>query len=117
MVLEATNGTCSDFDTVQIIVLEYPEPLIEVPNVFTPNNDGANEFFFINTEHTKSIQYIIVNRWGNLVFEDEGVNPLWNGTTASGNPVEEGVYFLKYVIIGLNDQTYTGHGSVTLIRK
>ncbi len=117
MILEATNGTCSDFDTVQIIVMEYPEPLIEVPNVFTPNNDGSNEFFFINTENTKSIQYIIVNRWGNLIFEDEGPNPLWNGNTASGKPVEEGVYFIKYVVIGLNDQTYTGHGSVTLIRN
>ena len=116
MVLEATNGTCSDFDTVQIIVLEYPEPTIEVPNVFTPNNDGSNDFFLINTENTKSIQYIIVNRWGNLIFEDEGVNPLWNGNTASGKSVEEGVYFVKYVVIGLNDQTYTGHGSVTLMR-
>jgi gliding motility-associated-like protein len=116
MVLTASNGTCTDYDTVQIIVIEYPDPIIEVPNVFTPNNDGSNEFFFINTEYTKSIQYIIVNRWGNLIFEDEGVNPLWNGNTANEKPVDEGVYFVKYVVIGLNNETYSGHGSVTLIR-
>lgn len=117
MVLTATNGTCTDYDTVQIIILEYPEPIIVVPNVFTPNNDGSNEFFFIDAQYTKSIQYIIVNRWGNLIFENEGVNPMWNGTNKSGNPVEEGVYFLKYEIIGLDENTYTGHGSVTLIRN
>ncbi len=116
MVLTASNGTCTDYDTVQIIVIEYPDPIIEVPNVFTPNNDDSNEFFFINTEYTKSIQYIIVNRWGNLIFEDEGVNPLWNGNTANEKPVDEGVYFVKYVVIGLNNETYSGHGSVTLIR-
>lgn len=117
VVLTATNGTCSDYDTVQIIILEFPEPIIEVPNVFTPNNDASNDFFFINTQFTSNISYIIVNRWGNLIFEDEGINPLWNGTTKNGNPVEEGVYFYKYEILGLNGETYTGHGNVTLIRN
>lgn len=116
VVLAATNGTCTDYDTVQIIILEYPEPIIEAPNVFTPNNDGSNDQFFINTEFTSNISYIIVNRWGNLIFEDDGINPLWNGDTKSGKPVEEGVYFYKYEILGLNGQTYTGHGSVTVIR-
>jgi len=116
VVLTATNGTCTDYDTVQIVVLEFPEPLIEAPNVFTPNGDASNDQFFINTEFTSNISYIIVNRWGNLIFENEGFNPLWNGETMSGKPVEEGVYFYKYEILGLNGQTYNGHGSVTLIR-
>lgn len=115
VVLTATNGTCTDYDTVQIIVLEFPEPIIDVPNVFSPNNDAANDFFFLDTEHTSNIQYIIVNRWGNLIFEADGVNPLWDGTS-KGTPVEEGVYFYKYEVTGINGQLYTGHGNVTLIR-
>lgn len=115
MVLTATNGICTDYDTVQIIILEYPEPVIQAPNVFTPNNDGSNDYFFIDATFASSISYIILNRWGNLMFEDEGINPLWDGTS-KGKPVEEGVYFYKYEVIGLNGQTYTGHGSVTVIR-
>jgi len=115
VILTATNGTCTDYDTVQIVVLEFPEPIIDVPNVFSPNNDGSNDYFFLDTENTASIQYIIVNRWGNLIFEDEGPNPLWDGTS-KGKPVEEGVYFYKYEVVGINGKTYTGHGNVTLIR-
>ena len=67
--------------------------------------------------HLTNISYIIVNRWGNLIYEADGINPLWDGRTKNGTPVEEGVYFYKYEALGLNGQTYTGHGNVTLIRK
>ena len=113
VILSATNGVCTDYDTVQIVISN--EPSIEVPNVFTPNGDTSNDQFFIDTKFTSNIKYIIVNRWGNLMFEADGINPLWDGTS-NGKPVEEGVYFYKYEILGLNGETYTGHGNVTLIR-
>jgi len=115
VILSATNGVCTDYDTVQIIIINN-EPTVEVPNVFTPNGDASNNHFFIDTEYTSNIKYIIVNRWGNLIFEADGINPLWDGTS-NGKPVEEGVYFYKYEVLGINGEIYTGHGNVTLIRN
>ncbi len=114
VILSASNGVCTDYDTVQIVIINN-EPTIEVPNVFTPNDDASNDQFFIDAKFTSNIKYIIVNRWGNLMFEADGINPLWDGTS-NGKPVEEGVYFYKYEVLGINGETYTGHGNVTLIR-
>jgi gliding motility-associated-like protein len=116
VVLTASNGICSDYDTVQIIVIEHPAPIINIPNVFTPNGDNSNDVFFIDAQNVVSIQYIIVNRWNNLMFEGSGINPVWDGTSPNGTPAADGVYFVKYEIVGINDDVINGHGHVTLVR-
>ncbi len=114
--MTASNGICSDYDTVQIIVIEHPAPIINIPNVFTPNGDNSNDVFFIDAQNVVSIQYIIVNRWNNLMFEGSGINPVWDGTSPNGSPAADGVYFVKYEIVGINDDVINGHGHVTLVR-
>ncbi len=65
-----------------------------LPNVFTPNGDGANELFipypyrFIN-----SIEINIFNRWGNLVFQSTNPDINWDGKTKNGEDVAEGTYY------------------------
>lgn len=78
---------------------------IEIPNVFTPNNDGINDFWTI--PYLKNIELFIVNRWGNKIFEHKKneQNPQWNGTDKNGFDCEEGIYFYKIV---KTNKTYTG---------
>lgn len=90
----------------------YPVPEVDAPNVITPDGDNVNDVFFLNTENTLSVKLTITNRWGNLIFEAEGDNPIWNGTDLSGEPVSQGVYFYSYVATGTADQTVEGHGFV-----
>jgi gliding motility-associated-like protein len=99
------NGNC-----------QYATPTVEAPNVFTPNGDGSNDLFFLNVSNATSVKLVILNRWGNVMFEMEGVNPAWNGKTDNGIPVSQGVYFYKYTVNGFNDQKLEGHGFVELIR-
>ena len=99
------NGNCN-----------YPDPTVVAPNVFTPNGDGSNDLFFLNVTNAKSVELVILNRWGNVMFEMEGLNPAWNGKTESGIPVSSGVYFYKYVVKGYTDQELEGHGFIELIR-
>lgn len=94
----------------------YPIPEVEVPNVFTPNNDEANDFFFLNTTNATSVELTILNRWGNVVFEATSPNPVWNGKTANGAELPDGVYFVRYKVNGFNDQFVEGHGFVHLVR-
>lgn len=99
----------------------YPAPTVYVPNVFTPNNDNANDLFFLTTTNATRIELTILNRWGNVVYEGSGANPAWNGKAQNGSEAGDGVYFVKYRVEGLPDTTgelqfLEGHGFVHLVR-
>lgn len=67
-----------------------------LPNVFTPNGDGANEFFvpFKPYFFVEKIDMKIYDQWGNLVFETSDPEIRWDGRNQkTGKEVSEGVYF------------------------
>ncbi len=89
----------SGCDSVIIINLTINncDTLFEVPNVFTPNNDGQNDLFKpLISEKVKSMKMKIYNRWGQLIYESIQKNDGWNGNTTTGIAVPEGTYF--YII-------------------
>lgn len=115
MDLNATNyNPLANFDDGSCT---YPIPLVEAPNVFTPNGDDANDLFYLTTQNATSIELTILNRWGNVLYSKEGMNPAWDGKSSGGALAEEGVYFYKYVVKGFNDQEVEGHGFLHLVRK
>jgi gliding motility-associated-like protein len=86
-------------DTAFKTVFVYDSLLIQLPNVFTPNGDGTNDFFNVSTNLPLRYELVILNRWGNVVFELEqnisvGTTNIWNGKTQQ-NKVHEGVYFYQ----------------------
>lgn len=85
----------------------------EVPNVFTPNNDGINDLFDVQLgqrlEKCSSIK--IYSRWGELIFESIDNQHVWDGRTFSGVECVQGVYFY---VLDVNGTLYKGH--VTLLR-
>jgi gliding motility-associated-like protein len=107
------DGSCS-----------YPTPIVEAPNVFSPNNDGTNESYFLETKNVVKLELVILNRWGNVLFEKTGEdllntpsnNPAWDGKI-NGVLASEGVYFYKYVGYNINNQEVTGHGFLHLVTK
>ncbi len=86
-----------------------------VPNVFTPNNDGVNDFFKFYHDLFKSYDVTILNRWDNVVYERKNATGvyIWDGTNKDKEQCTEGVYF--YVLKGtLVDETpFEKIGSVT----
>ena len=95
----------------------FPNPIIEAPNVFTPNQDGLNDVFLLQWKNLKSLRLIIINRWGNVIYDETSEDlinkvPSWNGSGA-----EEGVYFYKYEGFGITDQELEGHGFIHLVRS
>ena len=101
----------------------YPVPQAIAPNVFTPNGDNDNDVFFVKTKFTTSLELIITNRWGNIMYEKtiDLTNPLtttegWDGNTKSGNQAKEGTYFYTYKVTGIKGDTIEGHGFLELVR-
>jgi gliding motility-associated-like protein len=91
-----------------------PEPIVVVPNVFTPNNDGQNDLFKVGGTGIKELTIVVYNRWGQVVFETNQINAGWDGRTNSGIEVPEGTYFYVIEVTTTTKETYTGY--VTLIR-
>jgi gliding motility-associated-like protein len=71
--------------------------ILELPNVFTPNEDGINDFYEVKTNNLVSLDIIILNRWGNVIFEYDGLIQSWDGKTKNGNSCVDGIYFVKAI--------------------
>jgi gliding motility-associated-like protein len=84
---------------------------LTIPNVITPNGDNVNETFEVQGLKPNT-GLVILNRWGNVVFETDNYQNDWNGSDAGGNLLTEGVY--TYLLKPENDSPK--HGFVHLIR-
>lgn len=124
VVLVAWNSlyACAVYDTITITVLE--QALITIPNVFTPNSDGTNDFFAASISGVKEIKVEIFNRWGNRVFDgvQSGLpaNPqdlaLWDGKAGGGKISDDGVYYYIITATGYDDVEYPFTGFVHLMK-
>lgn len=90
------NG-CIATDSVAVTVLLYDDLSVFVPNAFTPNNDGLNDFLFVyGSDIAEIVNFSVFDRWGGLVYHRSNIPPDaehmgWDGTI-NGNPAQEGVY-------------------------
>jgi gliding motility-associated-like protein len=73
-----------------------PPDSVAMPNVFTPNGDGSNDFVSFEVFNPDCFRAIIYDRWGVAVFESEDPTIKWYGTNKDGGPLSDGVYF--YVV-------------------
>ena len=94
----------------------FPDPIITAPNVITPNNDGLNDTFILEWMNLNSLRLVILNRWGNTIYDVTSedllnMTPSWDGGNAT-----DGIYFYRYEGVGVAGQELDGHGFLHLIR-
>ena len=88
----------------------------DLTNVFTPNNDGVNDFFHFNEWMLNGIYVEIFNRWGERIYHWDDINEAWDGRGYNGREAEEGVYFYRMKATGMDGSNFEENGSVTLLR-
>jgi gliding motility-associated-like protein len=90
-------------------------PRVFIPNAFTPNGDGNNDFLtpYVSFVDAKDYIFIIYNRWGNRVFETTNPTKDWDGKL-NGKLVETGVYtyFLRFV--SADDKVFEDKGTISI---
>jgi len=97
--IETTSG-CVDSLCQDITVA--PATVVP-PNIITANNDGVNDLLaFKYLEFYPNNSLVVLNRWGNLVYEKNGYLNDWNGGDLS-----EGTYFYTLNVNG-EEQVYKG---------
>lgn len=110
VVVTDTKG-CTAVDS---IFLKEPEA-IKLPNAFTPNSDGYNDFYIIKgIQGYPGNQVTIFNRWGNEVYSKKDYVNDWNGISNDGKELPDGTYF---IVVDLNDNGKLMEGFIDLRRK
>jgi gliding motility-associated-like protein len=99
------QGMC--YDTIRQMV--YVEDILKVfiPNAFTPNGDGINDYFRFEGVGIKSFEAEIFNRWGERIFSwsSESNVPGWDGTN-SGQDSKMDAYIYRIRVIDMRDQSH-----------
>ncbi len=106
--LSYDDGICVSMDSVMVIASSCGEINVYIPNVFSPNGDGINDYFLPNIDPNYQIleyDLKIFNRWGGLIFTSLNPDDGWHGRYMD-EPAERGVYV--YVI----QITYEDQGEV-----
>lgn len=115
IVLTATdfNG-CVSVDVMNVVFVNC---LVVVPNIFTPNGDGLNDFWSIELESPQYYQATVINRSGRTVYETNSAEEDWDGTNAnSGEPCPEGTYFYVVQVKDFEGRLIEDKGNLTLLR-
>ena len=86
----------------------------EFVNVFTPNGDGMNDVFFLNTVNLKDFTIRIFNEKNQLVFQSTDKDFKWYGLDAAGNMAEAGNYAYVIFATDLNGKSVKMFKSLTI---
>jgi gliding motility-associated-like protein len=108
------NG-CS-YNQIENLIMTAGESSIIIPNVLTANDDQTNDVWKINAICVESIECVILNRWGNKIYEFADLNGGWNGKTTDDVNANDGVYFYKLTANYFGGGSEVFHGHITLIR-
>lgn len=110
-ILEAIDPQTGCKDTAIINVILNGR----IPNIFTPNGDGANDLFRFRTK--KGMILSIVDRWGHLVFNSEDNHGVmsWDGRH-EGNNCADGIFMYVIKAVEPKPDEKAISGTVTLLR-
>jgi len=105
------------FDTIYKEVIISPDLFIYIPNAFTPNNDGYNDFFSPSGIGFANMNMSIFNRWGEEVFSGNSLSEGWDGKDRKGDQYcNEGAYVYKVKVVDYFNTPHEYSGVVTLLR-
>jgi len=113
-IVEVVNeNSCHNYDTVLVDISGFME--VFVPNIFSPNGDGINDFLVIDGPRLFDFKIEIYDRWGKLVFTSQEQKDSWDGKF---NGAELATQTFVYSIVGetVLGQKINRSGNVTIIK-
>lgn len=106
---------CLAIDSITIDTIEC-NLVIEMPNIFTPNNDGLNDLFIpLKLKQITDATLEIYNRWGQKLIETSNMQTGWDGKH-NGNDCNPGVYYWVVRYTTRANETETLTGFLTLLK-
>lgn len=116
IILTASSALgCSNSISKKIEIIDDFTPYLAIPDAFSPNEDGKNDFFQVDGRHLQDFHLSIFNRWGELMFESFDTQEQWDGKY-KGIEVPTGVYIYVLKAKDLKNKDYMRHGTVSLTK-
>jgi gliding motility-associated-like protein len=88
----------------------YDSELLLIPNVVSPNGDGKNDVWRLETRNMETMHVDIFNRWGVKVEELDGIDDKW-----SPDAFATGTYYFHLFATGLDGEAYNREGHITVL--
>lgn len=112
------NVTNSCATKSESFTLSQNEGIYEMPNAFTPDNDGYNDTFkpvWGSCAEISDYAIIIFNRWGNKVFESNDPQAGWDGRY-NQEPAVQDIFFYDLQFNAGENNRIQSSGDITIIR-
>jgi gliding motility-associated-like protein len=92
---------------------------LDIPNIFTPNNDGINDILFSHAMYLAEFHLKIYNSSNQLVFSTDAPNHYWDGrqNTSSGSAIINGRYLYHLNALSLSGKWITVSRYITIIQN
>ena len=109
---------CPHTDDVRVFIDSGSDGQVYIPNAFSPNGDGFNEFFTVSGPERGDFSMVIFDRWGEELYRTDNPYKGWDGSTASGPAMNDvHVYVVTYKDRCTSGNTLvTRRGHFTLLR-
>lgn len=107
------EGNCPDSASMDICVL--PASRLFIPDIFSPNEDNNNDVLFVRGQGIVSMNFMIFDGWGGLIFESSDKEQGWDGKR-NGIRMPEGIYVYKLDVELNNGERIQMTGDITLVR-
>jgi gliding motility-associated-like protein len=106
---------CFNSDSIEV----RKDCYIDIPNTFTPNGDGTNDYFLPRQLLSKGVtafKMSVYNRWGQIIFETTAIDGRgWDGKfNSTDQPTGVYIYLIDATLKSGNHEKY--QGNVTLLR-
>ncbi|MEX0813800.1 MAG: PKD domain-containing protein [Chitinophagales bacterium] len=114
--VEVLKNGCTTTDQVFVAAKRDGCYIVNIPSAFTPNDDGLNDLLKVLPTRILDFELRIYNRWGELLYVNEGnFNQGWDGAY-NGQPQDVGVYTYFIKATGMDGRTIRQSGNITLLR-
>lgn len=113
--VQGTDTISYSMDTP--FTLTFSESKLEVPNAFSPNDDGVNDIFKVKEDYKSIISFkaMVFDRWGKKLYEWTDLAGGWDGTSG-GSKMPDGAYYLNIQAKGADGKKYNIKKVITLLR-
>lgn len=115
LVNQTVSNAYGCIDTISQWLYVQGDIVLYLPNTFTPNGDGMNDYFNLSGFGFHHYELLIFDRWGTLIKTITDLNDSWDGTYM-GTQCQDGVYVWKLRAVDYDFIPHIRTGHVSILR-